>query len=504
MKDNERFIAVDLGTQGTKTALMDARGNAIARAFTPAVFLSEQGGVIAQDANQIYEGVLRTIRDVMEQSGCDPRSVLAVGVVGQMAGILGVDEALHPVTEYDSGLDKRCESSVEELKRRCEEPILRQCGCPIIVAQGAKMFWWKENRPDAYRAVRAFLPISSYVCCKMAGLSAKDAYIDDTHIHLTCMADNERAEWSQELIDALGFDARKLPQIVSPAKKIGGVTKECAALTGLMEGTPIAAGCGDTAASGLGAGLVRDNMLLDVAGTASILAACVSRYSPDAQDKTLIFQRSIVPGLWMPFSFVLGGQALDWYQRQLCARGEVSFAELDKEAREVQNDSLYFLPFFAGRVCPSNPNFSGHWLGMKFYHTRANLYRSIMEAIAFEYRYYLERLRAQLPESRFTKVYASGGGAKSTVFAQIKADTLGLPFVPLKNKDTSHRAAALLAGQSIGRYEDVASAALCMVEKEEEDAIAFNEASYALNSARYQTYCQLVSQMERVHRAVAL
>ena len=151
--------------------------------------------------------------------------------------------------------------------------------------------------------------------------------------------------WSEELLELFDFPEEKLPRIVAPYEIIGNVTKEWAERTGLCPGTPIAAGCGDTAASSFGAGLVQKDMILDVAGTASVITACVNRYQPDTEKKILIYPRSIIPGLWTPFGFVLGGENLSWYFDQINYNGKYSFGELAAEAAGVENDGLYFLPF---------------------------------------------------------------------------------------------------------------------------------------------------------------
>ena len=101
-----------------------------------------------------------------------------------MAGIVGIGDGWEALTPYDSGLDKRCETAIRRMQQMGENKVIELCGSPIIVAQGAKMYWWKMNHPEVFARVKKFVPASTYVCGCMAGLKAEDAYIDYTHIHL--------------------------------------------------------------------------------------------------------------------------------------------------------------------------------------------------------------------------------------------------------------------------------------------------------------------------------
>ena len=348
MKDDKKYLlSVDLGTQGTKTAILNLSGDVICSAFAEGIF-HEEAGAITQDAQEILQGVTDTIREVLQKAQISPGNIAAIGVVGMMAGIVGIDRDWNPVTPYDTGLDDRCEVSIKKMQALGEEKVISICGCPIIVAQGAKMYWWKEYQKEIFGKVEKFVPISTYICGAMAGLHSEDAYIDYTHIHLTCFADIEKNCWSEELLQLFDFPKKKLPKIIAPYDVIGKVSKKFAEKTGLSVGIPIMAGCGDTAASSLGAGMTDKNTVLDIAGTAAVMMACVDEYKPDVEKKILLYPRSVLPGMWIPFGFVLGGQTMDWYVDQVKRNEAGSFGELDQEAANIKNDNLFFIPFFAG------------------------------------------------------------------------------------------------------------------------------------------------------------
>ncbi len=499
MVKEKYFLSLDLGTQGTKAALVNLSGDVLCSAFSENRYTEKDDGEISIPAEELSKGVLRATRKLLEDSRADASRIAGIAVVAMMAGIVGIDEDWNPVIPYDPGLDKRCETSIKKMQAMGEDKIIRLSGCPVIVAQGAKIYWWKENHPEIFARIRKMIPASTYVSGRMAGLKAADAYMDYTHIHLTNMADTKQGCWSGELLDMFGIPEEIMPKIVAPYDVIGRVSAEWAALSGLREGTPIMAGCGDTAASCLGAGLVRSNMILDVAGTASVITACVDEYHPDTEKKILLYPRSVIPDLFTPFGFVLGGQDMNWYHDQVNYDGGLSFDALSKETADVENDSLFFIPFFAGRICPSDAGFSGHWIGLKFYHGRAHMFKSIMESVGYEYRFYLKRIGEMFPRLEMKEVFTSAGGARSEEFIRIKADVLGLPFVQLLQKDTSHKAAAVIAGYGTGMFTDMAEAAAGMNAGHQGKTFVPDQVRAKRYGEQYRKYQEIVGCLGRMH-----
>ncbi|MDO4272360.1 MAG: FGGY family carbohydrate kinase [Eubacteriales bacterium] len=504
MKKERYYLSLDLGTQGTKAAIINQRGTVLQSQFTANCFFESESGEISISGENLRKGVRDATVELLKKTEVSSKEIQAVSVVGMMAGIIGIDQDWEAVTPYDTGLDKRCETAILEMQTMGESEVIRLSGCPIIVAQGAKMYWWKTRRPAEFAKVKKFVPVSTYICGCMAGLKAEEAYIDYTQIHLTCFADIEHEQWSDELLDIFDFPKEKLPRIVAPFDIIGHVNKEWAEGTGLEEGTPILAGCGDTAASSLGAGLVRENMILDVAGTASVVSACVKEYKPDTEKRILIYPKSVIPGLWTPFGFVLGGEMLSWYYKQVGGDKEYTFEELAREAEQADSRDLFFLPYFAGRICPSNPSFSGHWEGLKFFHGKAHLFKSIMESISYEYRLYLERIKELFPSMEMKEMITSAGGARSESFIRIKADVLQMPVISLQQKDTSHIAAALIAGYGLHHLDDIAKAAAAICEELQTGSIKPDKEKAAYYDGQYEKYLQIVDYMTELHKNIKL
>ena len=208
MVKEKYFLSLDLGTQGTKAALVNLSGDVLCSAFSENRYTEKDDGEISIPAEELSKGVLRATRKLLEDSRADASRIAGIAVVAMMAGIVGIDEDWNPVIPYDPGLDKRCETSIKKMQAMGEDKIIRLSGCPVIVAQGAKIYWWKENHPEIFARIRKMIPASTYVSGRMAGLKAADAYMDYTHIHLTNMADTKQGCWSGELLNRMGGAVR--------------------------------------------------------------------------------------------------------------------------------------------------------------------------------------------------------------------------------------------------------------------------------------------------------
>jgi xylulokinase len=458
---SELLIGVDLGTTGTKAALYSRDGEALAESSAETPLRWRGPGEVDQDPEDFYAAAVRAIRDCVERSGSDPGRVAAVGVTGQMAGVLGIDSEWRPATPYDSWLDLRCSPDVEWLDAEVGERLVQLSGCPAMVNHGPKMRWLRREHPEAFEAVAKFVVPSGYVAGRLAGLAAGDAFMDHSYLHFTGVADARAGTWSGELADAVGVPLDKLPRVVDPATRVGELAPGPARDSGLVEGTPVAAGLGDTAAGVLGAGVVAPGQVLDVAGTAAVLSASGSEFVPDVEHRTLIVMHGAVGGQWVSLAYLSAGDLLAWVGETLWEGEPPDFDDLARAARAAPagSDGLIFVPHLDGRLLPSRPKMRGAWTGVTRHHSRPHLVRSVLEGVAYEYAEYLRVLRELHPELDLSEARVVGGGARSDTWNGIKASVLGVPYARLARSEFSCWGAALVAGAAVGLYDDLAGAA---------------------------------------------
>jgi len=462
------LIGVDLGTSGTKAAIYQIDGEKIAESSVEVPLYYPKPGIVEQENKDFYDTAAVTIRRCIEQSGIDPRMIAAIAFDSQMAGVGSIDEAFQPAGRFDSWLDMRCKPYIEWMDKEAGDQITQLTGCPPTCDHGPKMLWLKHERPEDYDRTAKFIMPSGYVAGRMCGMKADQAFIDYTFIHFSGFSDAKETKWSEELCSKFGFDINKLPKIVEPWQVVGEVAEEFAKEFGLVPGIPIAAGAGDTAANALGAGIVEPGMVFDVAGTAAVLAGCTNTFVADTKYRALLNMRSVIPGLWNPLAYIAGGGlALRWFRDQFynARRGKTQpleddiYQEMIDLAAGVEpgSDGLFFSPHLGGRICPASPEMRGAWIGASWSHTQAHFFRALLESIAYEYAYYLRILRELLPSLELIQARAAGGGARSRIWNQIKADVLDVPYQCLKGNEFGTWGAAMIAGKAAGVIDDLAA-----------------------------------------------
>jgi xylulokinase len=236
------------------------------------------------------------------------------------------------------------------------------------------------------------------------------------------------------------------------------------AATGIPAGTPVAAGAGDQTAASLGAGVVDPGQAFDSAGTASVFAICVDDFVPDVAHRTMMATHSVIPDVYIALAFINGGGlALRWFRDHVAAgmAGDPdAYERLDRLAEAVEPGSggLLWLPHFQGRVLPPQPAVRGGWLGLTSGHELGHLFRAILEGIAYEYAAWARLVGteggAELREARVL-----GGGARSRLWNQIKADVLGIDWVPTVRQECGVLGDALIAAAATGHADDLAATA---------------------------------------------
>ncbi|MGH2736018.1 MAG: xylulokinase [Actinomycetota bacterium] len=458
------FVGCDLGTLGTKVAVVEEDGTIVGEAFEEVELRYPRPGWVEQDFDQIEGSAHRTIRAALDRSG---RSGEVVGIAfsGQMAGIGAIDAAHGPATYYDSWLDTRCEPYIEKMSEASRR-VTELSGCPPTYSHGPKIMWWQRERPDVFREVDRFVVPGAYVAGRLCGLRGSDAYIDRTYLHFSNLSNTERSEWSDELMDLFGIDGRVLPRIVDPLEVIGEVTNAGAESCGLPAGTPVAAGAGDQTAASLGAAVVFPGQAFDSAGTASVFAMCVDSFAPDVEHQTLMATHSVIKGTYIALAFINGGGlALRWFRDEVVSElrdDPNAYAKLDTLASEVEPGSggLLWYPHVHGRVLPPQPKARGSWVGLTSAHTRGHLFRSLLEGIAYEYAEWARLASEAAGGESLTQARVLGGGAASGMWNQIKADVLGIEWLPALRQECGVLGDALIAAGATGHVHDLAARAL--------------------------------------------
>lgn len=459
------LVGVDIGTQGTKAALFDASGALLASAFRKSALHQPAPGIVEENPERQLATVCQTIAECIGKANITRPQVAAIGISGQMAGVIGIGADGAAVTPYDSWLDTRCAPYIERMDRAAGAQILARTGGPVSFNHGPKILWWMQERPRVFRSIKVFVQPGAYAAMRLCGLDAAQAFIDKTYLHFSGFADNPGGRWDAALCRAFRLDAAKLPRIVNPNDIVGELSAAMARRCALRAGVPIVAGCGDTAASFLACGATREGICVDVAGSASVFASVTSSFRPDRRHRILSCGQAATPGLWHPYAYINGGgMNLEWFRQLIKDSGRASAAQvaledLDRRAERLSaaDDLPLFVPHLSGRVSPAWPQLRGAWINLNRTHGVAHLWRAMLEGVALEYAIYQKALLNLHPRLRPRELRVTGGGERSALWNQIKADVLGTKVVQIARSGGAAAGAALLAAHGVGLVRDLDS-----------------------------------------------
>lgn len=446
------FLGIDIGTSRVKAGLVDRDGTLLPGASIDVPSEFEAGGRARQSAETLIDLVRRVIPQACRAAGVASDQVAAVGIDGQMGGVVGVDDHFEAITGMDMGLDLAAERINEDAHGRFGDRLLSiSCGSP---RNAPKIAWWKRSRPDVYERVRRFTTIGGYVVGRLSGFSGDDACIDETLIAYFGNEDARRRSWSEELNDAWGIDAKKLPRIHGSTDVVGTITRDAASATGLSEGTPIVAGAGDQPAGYLGGGFEKTGTVIDVGGSTTMLSMCVDEFRPDTTNGSVMFIPAVTSHAYYATWYINGGgMVIPWFAN-LFGDSDL-LRELEEPLRAIApgSDGLLFGPYFGGRQCPYTRTMRGAWIGLNWGHDRAHMLRAIFESIAAEYARGYEAFEALYPGVAAAVTETMGGATANRTLLNIKAELLGRRLKVHRDFDASVRGSALLAGAGVGAFE---------------------------------------------------
>jgi xylulokinase len=456
----ECVVAVDIGTQSTRAALVDIDGRIHDIASSPIELFAPRPGWAEQDPEQWWETTVANIAVIMARNPQVP--VGAVGVGAQMHSLVALDASGASLTSRSAiWSDKRCLDQVRALIARPDAGELCQLAGnqPLPAWAGFKMAWLRANMPAAYDNAACLLVAKDFLNLRLCG----EAATDPAEASGSFLCDASSGQWSGALLEALDVDRAKLPEIVDSASVIGTVRKEVAGRTGLTAGTPVVAGSGDMMCQLLGAGITTVGWVALVAGTASIVAVAAASASPDIR---LMNLRS-ASGNWIRFGISdAAGKSFRWFTDQFCTPATGGGTEQVKEAFdalvmtaaqvEPGAGGLLFFPYLLGERTLGNARSRASLIGATLRHDRAHFIRAVMEGITLEDRRALECL---CPDGVEGTVRCTGGGAASRLWNQIRADIFGCPVQTLTLTEGGIQGAAILAGVGAGWYPDAAAGA---------------------------------------------
>jgi xylulokinase len=444
------WLGLDLGTQSLKAVLWQlvggVTGSRVLSEASSAYVTSYPQPHWAEQAPRDWElATGRAIAAALTAAGLAPSDLTGIGVTGQLDGAIAVSDAGEPLSPALIWQDRRSDCNHLPISWQRVQQLTGQLVDPIHLAPKAR---WLQRHLDLTRA-RFHQPVS-YLVERLTGRSVMDPALAST----TLLFDLEGQRWSEELCQAWGINAHRLPEIAPSFALAGVLHGRGAAITGLPPGLAVCVGTGDDFTAALGAGIVAPGSVLCSLGTAEVVGALADHPVLDlghrlGQGAPLVETHAYPTGhFFIENPGWMCGGVVTWLKRLL---GIASDAEFDALAASAAPGSanLTFFPALAGAMTPAwRPEVRAAFTGLSSEHERGHLARAVLEGTAFACRDIVERLVVLGVAAESVRL--TGGGSGSALWAQIRADVLQRPHQLCGPKDSAAIAAAMLAAVATG------------------------------------------------------
>ena len=463
----ELLIGIDVGTTSTKSVLFDAQGNVLIQAAQeyPTAYPEPNGA--EQSPFDWWRATCHTLHELFADGRFDPADVAALGVSSQAPTLTPMDAAgdvLHPALIW---MDRRSEPQCEWLRTHIGQAEFAAISGgridPYFLAP--KLLWYREQRADLFARTKCILQANGYIVYRLTGTLT----MDSSQGGLSLLFDGRRELWSDKLLAELKIDPAILPPVSRCPQIVGEILPSAAEECGLVAGTPVIAGMVDGTAAAVEAGVTEPGDAVEMTGQSTVLMVCSSR--PYQGDMLFPLGHAILDRYLVVGAQVASGGSLRWFRDQLgepesSAAKERNVDAFDLLARLASTsppgaNHLVFLPYMYGERSPIwDTDARGVFFGLSLATTKADLIRAVMEGAAYGLRHNLDAAAdAGFPARKLACV---GGGARSQLWNQIKADVLQRPVHVPKTATGAPLGDAIVAAAAVGLYGDVKSAVLGM------------------------------------------
>ncbi|HTP18855.1 MAG TPA: FGGY family carbohydrate kinase [Solirubrobacteraceae bacterium] len=483
-------VGIDVGSQSVKAVLVDEDGDTRATASAPCDTHYPASGWAEQDARRWEEAITQSIRELRRTAGIGREEVTMLALACQVDGLVALDRELRPLRPAIIWLDRRATAQSARLSDAVgEAALIERTGLnPDASHTAPKAMWLRDEEPHHFRAARWLVSTVGHLNGWLTGEVVQD-HADASSSLLYNLATRD---WCGELVGLAGLDPDKLPAIRPAHDVIGPLRAAVADQLGLSTRCHVAVGTGDDHGAALGAGAVAPGIVVDVTGTAEPVAVPSRELVLDelrlvethahAVDGMLLIEN---PG------FVSGGSTSWWARAQGIPQGEV-FAQA--ALAPPGSDGALFLPTLSGSTAPRwNDRMRGCFAGIGLHHELAHMSRAILEGCSFALRDIVDRF-AQMGLGG-EEIRVVGGGSRSPLWLQIKADVTGRTVRVVRGETTS-AGAAMLAGVASGLFTDLPEAASRMVRIAPEPVVPRPETRERYEDA-YRAYRRLYDGVEQ-------
>ncbi|VVB60619.1 Glycerol kinase [uncultured archaeon] len=467
----ENILSIDAGTTAFKTSLFDETGRLLGISTREYELLTPTTLAVELPAETFWNALKSGIKDLVKKTKIKTEDIRVLGLSVQGETLLMIDKKGNPLRNAIIWLDNRAQKEAEVLSKQFDIDGIsyKTTGQVKIVPTwpASKIFWIRKHEKNVFEKVYKFLLLEDYLIYRMTNEFVAEGSLLCSTVYWNITT---KKYWD-EMLDYLHVSVDQLPSVRESGEAVGELKPEVAKELGLSRKTIVATGVLDQAAGAIGVGNIKPGTFSENTGAALAICATLKKPIFDKQARMPIHYHGI-PDTYMAHTFTTGGMVLRWYRDQFWAdemrigktKGIDAYDLIDKEVAKVPPgcEGLIMLPHLQGAMAPEiNPKAKGVFYGFTLKHTKAYFARAIMEAIACIVRRnidVLEELHIPVNEIRVL-----GGGARSDIWNQIKADITRKTILRTENEEAACLGAAILAGKAAGIYDSVKDASRNMV-----------------------------------------
>lgn len=488
------IAGIDVGTTGCKCTVYNAAGVQLKEAYIEYPHTDSEGREL--DPAMVWEKVKKVLHDATR----DVEPLEAIGVTSFGETFVMLDEQDRPVTNTVLYTDQRGQEQCDLLISRLGKERIMEIAAvnPSPNFSISKIMWMMKYKPDAYKRTKSILLYSDYIIYMLTGIKS----IDYSLAARTMAFDLKKLAWSGEIFQAAEVDSSKLGNPVPTGSLVGKIRKSLADELGLPENVQVSVGCHDQVAAAVGTGTFSTDSAVNGAGTVE----CITPLFCKVEDRKVMMEGNycmvpyVIPGVYVSYAYSnTGGALLKWYRDKIAymeaaavsAKGESAYEAFNKKLDDGISD-LMVLPYFAGSATPyMDMTATGAILGITLETTSLDIYKALMEAVAYEDLLNVENInRAGI---HFENLCSCGGGARSSYWTQIKADVLNMPIQSLGSVQAGTAGSVMMAGVACGIYGSLKEASGIFVKPGR---------WYEPNTAKHDLYMEKYEKYKKLYRNV--
>ncbi|MBC7333782.1 MAG: hypothetical protein H5T85_04925 [Actinobacteria bacterium] len=457
---NQYILTIDLGTTLIKLSLFNKALQPINTHYLN-FDLERSLEFVELDAEQYWNTCKEGIKILFQKSRIEPRDVSLISLSSQAETLVVVDKNGIPLRKAISWLDNRSSYECMLLKNNFDiNEGYRITGQPDIITTWpiTKILWIKRNERDVFKNAYKYLLLKDYIIYKLT----KKFVSEYTIYNFSYYFDMVKKNYWKKILDFVGISIEQLPQLKEPGEIVGNVVKDNLDGLKFSSNTHLCLGALDQMAGMIGVGNIRKGIISETTGT--VIAICTMLDRPLINEYRIPCHYNAIKDTYTLLAVCeSGGISLDWFKNNFYEDKDYNYINKEVEKIPSGSEGIVFLPYLTGVSSPEyNPKAKGVFYGLRLLHTRAHLARAIMEGIAYVIKKnleYFEKLGISAG-----KIISLGGGSKSDIWNQIKADIFGRKVIVTKSEEPASLGAAILGAVSLGLYKDVEDAVKDSVE----------------------------------------